>query len=248
MPASNSGRTRAHNRALYNINHDKYHYRGPLNPKIQRLPIELLLEIFLHYRNICENETESRDGVTNNVNPYSWIRITHVCRLWRDVSVSYGPLWSLIIPCEPTALFSTILGRSQNSLLSLECAERYWGMKFSSQALDRILRRELHRVTRISLRGTLLAHVKHVHGDKWLWVLYEHFGFLPTYFTSTDILSWTPWPLSAPFTSPKPNLGIYRLSRIRSSHISHYLSCIARLWRVSLHWPHHSALFRSCLL
>ena len=57
---------------------------------VSMLPPELLSECFLS----CAATVPYTFGMLPS--PYAWITISHVCRQWRDVSLSYAKLWSRI--------------------------------------------------------------------------------------------------------------------------------------------------------
>ncbi|KAJ3550066.1 hypothetical protein NM688_g5115 [Phlebia brevispora] len=69
--------------------------RHSIATPIARLPSELLSAIFMIYaRSVREEYIYS----WKDIQPYSWIRVSHVCRFWREVAISYSALWSWIVP------------------------------------------------------------------------------------------------------------------------------------------------------
>ena len=167
MPASTTTRSRMDRRLCHTTTRAKYHYRGPLTPKIQCLPTELLLEIFLHCRDDCQEGMKIRGDASKKANPYSWIRITHVCRLWRDIAIAYPLLWSQVVPCELWSLFSMVLRRSRNTPLSVRCTPCCWDTDMSFLTLDYILKQHLHRVERLTLRGKIMSLIRQTYGPQW---------------------------------------------------------------------------------
>ncbi|OCH95158.1 hypothetical protein OBBRIDRAFT_884226 [Obba rivulosa] len=64
------------------------------------LPQELLAEIFIHYVEDAISPA-GQDERRPVVKRYRWIRITHICRHWRNVALSYPRLWSSILVTNP---------------------------------------------------------------------------------------------------------------------------------------------------
>ncbi|CAL1713946.1 unnamed protein product [Somion occarium] len=101
---------------------------------ISRLPPEILAHIFEHlvwivYRNYRQSQKDPRRY--GDVSPYSWLRVTHVCRHWRDVARHSPPLWTQVIlmnaPCVQELLtnskglpISVEHGRDSESLTAQE--------------------------------------------------------------------------------------------------------------------------------
>lgn len=59
---------------------------------ISRLPAELLSEIFLYNRD--SSIVNFLDGTESH--PHTWTAVTHVCRVWRSVALSFPHLWDHI--------------------------------------------------------------------------------------------------------------------------------------------------------
>lgn len=86
-------------------------YRNALSFPNQ-LPIELLGEIFLIYRDVSVRDQEGQDKAT-------WLKLTHICRHWRDVALNLGPFWSKITFAKTPELTKAMLARSQNLPLTV---------------------------------------------------------------------------------------------------------------------------------
>ncbi len=99
-----------------------------LAPINRRLPPELLAEIFLLslvYAPRSDPEGCRRAGCMRECQyhqPYAWIRIGHICRLWRVIALQSARLWSHIVVTERTKLdcIEKMLSRSQRAPLVVE--------------------------------------------------------------------------------------------------------------------------------
>ncbi|KAJ3556128.1 hypothetical protein NM688_g2196 [Phlebia brevispora] len=88
---------------------------------VSRLPPETLAAIFVEYATAtraeyCKSVTPRKPEqqwtlFSWNTRPYSWIRVTHVCQLWRDIALQYPRLWNWITKA-PTPLIQLLLQRS----------------------------------------------------------------------------------------------------------------------------------------
>lgn len=84
---------------------------------VSRLPCNVLLEIFLSLQSEYRSDATRKGRMTN----ISWMRsVTHVCRSWRQWSISSPLLWTLVIagPLRITKLF---LARSHDLSLDVFC-------------------------------------------------------------------------------------------------------------------------------
>ncbi|CAL1706498.1 unnamed protein product [Somion occarium] len=120
---------------------NQIHNRHPIN----KLPAELLMEVFCHYIAICKAQCE----YSEDSNPYSWVGITHVCRHWRQAALAYPLLWSTIVPCAPQGRFMTILKRTQDVPLFVECRKN---VRFDYPAAMEILKVS-NRIKSLALFG-----------------------------------------------------------------------------------------------
>ncbi|EPS93713.1 hypothetical protein FOMPIDRAFT_1135667, partial [Fomitopsis schrenkii] len=80
---------------------------------VSRIPPEVLSEIFLH--------TAERVAALGSSPPRvrDWIRVTHVCRHWRETALQCTALWSRVdVPALPERL-SEFLSRSKDAPLSM---------------------------------------------------------------------------------------------------------------------------------
>lgn len=84
---------------------------------ISRLPDELLVEIFLRYRSLWDRHRTFTRG--EDIPHYGWIRITHVCRRWREVATNAPLLWTDILVTTPQCV-ETMLSRTGSVLYQLE--------------------------------------------------------------------------------------------------------------------------------
>ncbi|KAF8122643.1 hypothetical protein K438DRAFT_1483234, partial [Mycena galopus ATCC 62051] len=65
--------------------------RGIISP-LRRMPPELLQEIFSWTVPLAQ---DSRNGAQTSITESPW-NLSHVCKLWREVSIGTPSLWSLI--------------------------------------------------------------------------------------------------------------------------------------------------------
>ncbi|PSR72217.1 hypothetical protein PHLCEN_2v11924 [Hermanssonia centrifuga] len=137
----------------------------------QRLPPELLAEIFVHY--IAETspsglETYAPDARPPDYKkPYEWVQITHICHFWRDVALLSPRLWNRILVTQHTNVdcVREMLARSQQAPLFVSVDEEHHtnsdSVDFSLQAILA----ELHRIRSLELSvssATLFKHSVHI--------------------------------------------------------------------------------------
>ncbi|KAH8113809.1 hypothetical protein DFH11DRAFT_1727331 [Phellopilus nigrolimitatus] len=85
--------------------------RQPLH--INDLMPELLSSIFLKLMSHLTRGDEDGD-------PYAWLYVTEVCKLWHDVALSCPALWSSISPSFKPEVIEMLLKRSKSSLLDID--------------------------------------------------------------------------------------------------------------------------------
>lgn len=78
---------------------------------INRLPPEVLSEIFIHHRYV--------DSELNWSRRYQWIKITHVCHYWRSIALSSPRLWTTIKPHKNIEVIKEVLIRAKKAPLSV---------------------------------------------------------------------------------------------------------------------------------
>ena len=118
--------------------------RNPLGP-ISRLPLETLAEIF----SLLQFPTDDSKHV-----PYlEWIRVTYVCRRWREVTLSFPSLWSHIHFTKLTPRgVAEMLARAKMSPLHLEAklSCRKWAQ---SDAFERLLEDRISLTRHLTISG-----------------------------------------------------------------------------------------------
>lgn len=86
---------------------------------VTRIPPEILVRIF---QLLADSTLQRFDKAPSlggaaacgrETSPYSWIRISHVCQHWRDVSLASPLLWSTIVVTHHTECMQALLERSQ---------------------------------------------------------------------------------------------------------------------------------------
>jgi len=90
---------------------------------ISSLPPEILIEIFGHYSSLIFKEehlwpcsSANPEDFTRRLHgrPYRWIRVTHVCRHWRQVALGAASLWSRIAVTSRSDCLTEMIQRSKN--------------------------------------------------------------------------------------------------------------------------------------
>ncbi|KAH9839911.1 uncharacterized protein C8Q71DRAFT_744785 [Rhodofomes roseus] len=91
---------------------------GPTSPT-QRLPDDLLHDIFYDIAATCTCATQDGDLVSGSV---LLLPVSHVCRYWRALTLAYPRLWSLLHITTNTrvAMLREFLARSQGVLLNVK--------------------------------------------------------------------------------------------------------------------------------
>lgn len=90
--------------------------------KVHSLPFEILLDIFRETSADIQHAYVANLGAlpssTERNYPYSWIRVTHVNRVWRTVALSSPTLWSTVILINSIAT-KQFLQRAESQLLTI---------------------------------------------------------------------------------------------------------------------------------
>lgn len=92
-------------------------------------PPEILSVIFVHYATIFQQKQFARFSATPYYEPgkylhkqiYTWLKVAHVCRHWREVALQCAPLWSFLVIDErvPGDVLRKFLMRSQGMPLTV---------------------------------------------------------------------------------------------------------------------------------
>ncbi|KAI0043304.1 hypothetical protein FA95DRAFT_1681999 [Auriscalpium vulgare] len=88
---------------------------------VSRLPPELLCRVF---SNLVEEEEEEgylQPGMDRFPRTMPWVRLSHVCRHWRDVALNDPTFWARLNLPLPPQWADAIISRSQGSPLFLSC-------------------------------------------------------------------------------------------------------------------------------
>ena len=113
-----------------------------------RVPSEILSNIFL----CLLLEGRDRDNLggfrANDTGGLEWIRVTHVCRHWREVALGCQTLWAHLSFASPE-FTETMLARAKNAPLHVESLND-WGQPRMPEVLGRVLSQtERLRVVRL---------------------------------------------------------------------------------------------------
>lgn len=110
-----------------------------------KLPPELLSEIFLYVR---DAQTSHHMAVLRyTLRAIHWIKVTHVCRYWRQVALNCQRLWSNI-PIISTTAVQVLLSRAPRVPLSLRCLHQLSTIEAFTIAMQ-----ELPRTCSLNFRG-----------------------------------------------------------------------------------------------
>ncbi|KAH8977655.1 hypothetical protein EDB86DRAFT_3000333 [Lactarius hatsudake] len=83
----------------------------PCDANLHALPVELLAHVFTFCTEVLENQSL----------PYpAWLPITRVCRYWREIALSHGPLWTSITPGMSLHCIKVFIERSRTSLMDFD--------------------------------------------------------------------------------------------------------------------------------
>lgn len=129
---------------------------------ISRLPTEILHHIISfragHFIEPFRLSLTSKAAAPLDL--LGWIKVTHVCRKWREVALNDPALWSQISPARPRWALE-MLSRSRNAPLSF--IADYFDLSFKGQEATRTILKQISRVQELSLSvpepGVLLAEL-----------------------------------------------------------------------------------------
>lgn len=125
-----------------------------------RLPPELLGRIFEHLIELCKQEWDQHRSPASTthllcetaIGPYTWTRVTHVCRYWRDVALCNPLLWTTIVLTSHSECVEAMISRSQQAPISVQssspCCHGQCAMPLRSL---RLVLKEIHRIHDIDL-------------------------------------------------------------------------------------------------
>ncbi|THU75466.1 hypothetical protein K435DRAFT_974819, partial [Dendrothele bispora CBS 962.96] len=117
--------------------------RRNLHASISKLPPEILSTIFLLYR----------DEMTYNHydywHPLAWIKVSHICRHWRNVAQGCPALWSHPNFCMPASVPEMLL-RSKSAPLTIQLTFDYYGTSKMIEAFHTSLE-QVARIRELSL-------------------------------------------------------------------------------------------------
>jgi hypothetical protein len=99
--------------------HELESYREHYVAPIQKLPEEVLLEIFFHLVNAHDHRGTRRHHVHDKDFPHRWLHFTHVCCAWREIALGCPLLWTRIISGRPERV-EAFLTRSGKCSITLE--------------------------------------------------------------------------------------------------------------------------------
>lgn len=124
------------------------------------IPPELLGRIFqVHATSTREPWISADDSITFPAcsvggGPYEWIRVTHVCRYWRDVALQAPLLWSHIVLTKNIECINAFLTRSHLAPLHVVQPRVRGGCFLESilpMASVRVVLAEMHRIRSLEL-------------------------------------------------------------------------------------------------
>ena len=122
-------------REVYELQHKVATLNGRMNSKlsVSKLPVELVVEIFLYYRDdIFESGLYREDDVYNRTHRKRshqwWLTLVSICRYWRNIALQTPLLWSTLVPsiCLEPYTLETFLARSVGRTLDISVVLRTW--------------------------------------------------------------------------------------------------------------------------
>lgn len=135
-----------------------HHLRAILDSKRQintlvpigRLPSEVLVEIFIHCRNLAiaansaMGAASRHDRTIRPLPPYAWLKITHVCHRWRQAALDFPRLWSVVVLSGRVECAHELLSRAKMAPLTVCSAPPKTP---PTPIIERVLRDREHLVT-----------------------------------------------------------------------------------------------------
>ncbi|TCD71723.1 hypothetical protein EIP91_005489 [Steccherinum ochraceum] len=135
---------------------DYYNALDNIDTRMPQLPIELVLLII----SLCaESHFQELDATRKPLNrPYSWIKLTHVCRSWRELALKTPSLWNRVYCNKATDIqcLTEMLARTQNLPLVI----RVEGDLSSTPASLPLVLTHLHRAQRVYLTLPVRAYMQ----------------------------------------------------------------------------------------
>lgn len=129
---------------------------------VSRLPLEILSTIFksIAEGHVIDSEFESEFDMPKDLRGPHWIRITHVCSLWRHIALECPTLWTRISPEYPQLAFE-MLKRSKSAPLTV--IVNLVDLKTSDDFMS-LSMKELFRIRNLCLSNT--GHPDHIFEQK----------------------------------------------------------------------------------
>lgn len=130
-------------------------YRLNALTRVARLPPELLTEVFIYYRDAFAYDADPLPsprsvavyGNSRTASPYHWLRITHVCRHWRELALGSPRFWSTIYLTHRSSCIDEMLARARQAPLTI----RSTNVQVSEDIVKHVLQ-HLHRIVTFDLR------------------------------------------------------------------------------------------------
>ncbi|KAG2012939.1 hypothetical protein CC2G_009887 [Coprinopsis cinerea AmutBmut pab1-1] len=95
--------------------------------EIARLPPEVLSRVFIHYQRLCTSSS-APTLFYSAIKPFSWTKVAHVSRYWRNTALGCPALWSNVEATTNVRRAQVMFERSKQAPISLT---------FSTQSADR---------------------------------------------------------------------------------------------------------------
>ncbi|KAF8972101.1 hypothetical protein BDZ97DRAFT_1913343 [Flammula alnicola] len=130
--------------------------RRNMHSPISKLPAELFATIF----------ALSREEMKSRAKPWRWIKLTHVCRQWREMANNFPSLWTSL-PFDRPRWVTEMVKRSQTARLSVnaDLSSRTWLQDASFESLQNFLGCHLSRVQDIYINQVTAEQLATLFGD-----------------------------------------------------------------------------------